>query len=54
MSTLLHVLLQAGPCLERDVADGKDGLAPWTTNMSLDRLDFLEKFLPQWLRCSDR
>ena len=23
-------------------------LAPWTTNMCLDRLDFLEKFLPQW------
>ena len=23
--------------------------APWTTNMCLDMLDFLEKFLPQWL-----
>ena len=22
---------------------------PWTTNMCLDRLDFLEKFFPQWL-----
>ena len=23
--------------------------APWTTNISLDRLDFFEKLLPQWL-----
>ena len=27
------------------------GTAPWTTTMCLDMLDFLEKFLPQWLHC---
>ena len=27
-------------------------LAPWTTNMCLDRLEFLEKFLSLWLHCS--
>ena len=27
-------------------------LAPWTKNMCVDMLDFLEKFLPQWLHCS--
>ena len=29
-------------------------LAPWTTNICLDRLDFLEKFLPQWLHYSGK
>ena len=27
----------------------KGQLAPWTTNMGLDRLHLIEKFLPQWL-----
>ena len=27
----------------------KGWLAPWITNMCLDRLDFHENFLPQWL-----
>ena len=72
MSTPLHVLLKADPCIEGDVADGKadpaachqlgqvsvlqyfQGTAPWTTNMCLDRLDYLEKLLPQWLYCSGK
>ena len=73
MSATLHVLLEAEPCLEGDVADGKadhpacqelgqvtfmlylEGRqAPWTINMSLDRLEFLEKFLPQWLHWADK
>ena len=29
-------------------------LDQWTTNMCLYRLDFLEKFLPQWLHCSGK
>ena len=29
----------------------KGWLAQWTTNMFLDGMDFLEKFLPQWLHC---
>ena len=66
MSTLFHVLLKADPFMEGDVVDGKAGssvshqlgqayerqLAPWTTDAWLDRLDFLEKFLSQWLHCS--
>ena len=28
--------------------------ASWTTNMCLDRLDFLEKFMPQWLHWASR
>ena len=67
MSATPHVLLEAEPSLEGDVADGEadppachqlgqvsvlqyfGGTAPWTINMCSDRLDFLEKFLPQWL-----
>ena len=29
-------------------------LAPWTINMCLDRPDFIERFLPQWLHCSGK
>ena len=32
----------------------KGQLAPWTTNRRLDMLDFLEKFLAQWLQCSGK
>ena len=32
----------------------KKRLAPWTTNMYLERLDFLEKFLPQMFYCSGK
>ena len=64
MSATLHVLLEAEPRLEGDVADGEadpsachsigqeERLPPWTTNMCLDRLDYLEKVLRQWLHCA--
>ena len=29
-------------------------MAPWTTNMSLDRLESSLKFLPEWLHCSGK
>ena len=73
MSTPLHVLLKANPCLEVDEADGEanpsaghqlgqvsvlqyfQGRAcSWTTNMTLDRLHFYEKFLPQLLHFSGK
>ena len=69
MSDTFHLLLEAEPSLENNVADGKavnnlarylscsilEGWqAPWTTNMSLDRLEFVEKFLPQWLHWADK
>ena len=54
MSTPLHVLIKADPCLKGDVADNKAdpslclqlkqiyvGRAPWTTTMCLDSLFFL-------------
>ena len=60
----------ADPCPDGDVADGKadpsachqlgelsvlEGrLTPWTTNICLDKLDFLDKFLSQWLHCSGK
>ena len=57
MSTPLHVFLKADPSIEGDVANDKADpsgcllfcssfggrIAPWTTNMCFDKLDFLEK-----------
>ena len=69
MSPTFYMLLEAKPCLEGNVADGKVDInlarylscsilegrqAPWTTNMSLDRLEFLEKFLSQWLHWANK
>ena len=71
MSDTFHLLLEAEPCLEGNAADSKadnnlarylacsilEGRqAPYTTNMTLDRLKFLEKFLPQcqWLHWADK
>ena len=68
MSTPLHVPLKADPSLEGNTAklhainlarylscsifEGR--MDPWTTNMCLDRLEFREKFLLQWLHCSGK
>ena len=69
MSETFHLLFEADPCLEGNVADGKAGnnlakylscsilegwQAPWATNMSLDRLEFLEKFLPPRFHWADK
>ena len=63
MSATLHMLLEAETCFEDDVPDGKadinlirklpSSMLEWrqalsTTNISLYRQEFLEKFLPQW------
>ena len=68
MSDTFPMLLEAKPCLEGNVAADKADInlarylscsilegrqAPWTTNMSLGRLEFPEKFLPQWLHWAD-
>ena len=73
MSITLHLLLEAEPCLEGVVADGKADL-PVCHQLSqvsvlqyfggtagsmdhqhvLRKLDFLEKFLTQWLHCSGK
>ena len=61
------MLLEDDPCLEGYVADIKDDLSArpgiylalflmdsWLhgpKNMCSDMLDFLKKFLPQWLHC---
>ena len=60
----LHMLIKADPSLEGNVAGHKadpsvcnifEGrLFPWTLTMCLDRVDFLEKFSPQWLHCSGK
>ena len=62
MSTPLHVFLKADPSLEGNLAyDEADpsachqlGQVSCSTNMCLERLNFLKKFLPQWLHCSGK